>query len=336
MERQKRVCNKAKFFDSFCFFLSLAGNNAFIELVFFEIRGFIECFVDSSGVVHDLSGLPDGRLSDSAFLGKLVTFFEDSLFFLFGFEGDFEGLDSKLPFLGDRHVWSGGSEALSKFVWVVGFHGHADPRELHPDPPFVVIVRGGFLVELEFFLDSFCVQVFKVGQVLVGWLRISFFGLDIGFYFVGKLLAVSGGLLVRLHIVLCFGLVQGECLFLSLEGDFLQKWFDLIVIVFPEIVLVALHLNVKLLHSDLFLGLRLFLHFFTLLFSLCRLLDLHFCYLLYVLTLLYFVVHFFQLLLVLFLFIILTSFLVILYICFYCFLLVVLFAFTQVKVFQLP
>ena len=63
----------------------------------------------------------------------------------------------ELSLLPNWHVGGGWGETFSKFIGVVAFHGHADPGELHPDPSFIVIIGGRFLIQLEFFNNCLCV-----------------------------------------------------------------------------------------------------------------------------------------------------------------------------------
>ena len=104
-----------------------------------------------------------------------------------------------------------------------------------------------------------------------------------------------------------------------------------------EVVLVALNLDVQLLHSDLFLWLGLFLLLFS--FGLLGLivcwLNLHLGDLLDVLALFDLVIHLFKLLLVLLFLVILICLLVVLHLSLVILLCWVLFALTQVQILQL-
>jgi hypothetical protein len=73
--------------------------------------------------------------------------------------------DGKLSLFCDRHVRGWGGEAFPEFIGVVAFHGHADPGKLHPDPSFVVVIRGGFLVELKLFHNCLGIEVLQVFKV---------------------------------------------------------------------------------------------------------------------------------------------------------------------------
>ena len=81
-------------------------------------------------------------------------------------KGNFERLDSKLALFSNGHVGSGGGEAFAKLVGIVTLHGHADPRELHPNPSLVVVVGGWLLIQLELLYYGLCVEVLEVFKVL--------------------------------------------------------------------------------------------------------------------------------------------------------------------------
>lgn len=104
-----------------------------------------------------------------------------------------------------------------------------------------------------------------------------------------------------------------------------------------EVVLVALNLDVQLLHSDLFfwLGLFLLLFSFGLLGLIVCWLNLHLGDLLDVLALFDLVIHLFKLLLVLLFLVILICLLVVLHLSLVILLCWVLFALTQVQILQL-
>ena len=90
-----------------------------VDVVLFEVGGLIRDSVDSGNIVDGLGGLSEGSFSDSGVLGRMLSFLEDGLFFLFGFEGDFECLEGELALFGDGHVVGWGGEGLSEFMGVV-------------------------------------------------------------------------------------------------------------------------------------------------------------------------------------------------------------------------
>lgn len=104
--------------------------------------------------------------------------------------------DCKLTLLRDRHIRSGRHEAFSEFLRVVALHRHAYPWKLHPNPSFVIIISGRFLIELKFFFHCFSIQVLQIFEVFRLWflfffLYIFYFGYQIiRFDFLFRILAL--------------------------------------------------------------------------------------------------------------------------------------------------
>jgi hypothetical protein len=102
--------------------------------------------------------------------------------------------NSELALFSHRHIGGWGSKAFSQFVGVVTFHCHANPRKLHPNPPFVVVIGWWFLVKLKLLNDGLSIKILEIFEVF----RLRFFFFDvfdfgykiIGFYFFLGLLIV--------------------------------------------------------------------------------------------------------------------------------------------------
>lgn len=202
-------------------------------------------------------------------------------------------MKSELSFFRNRHVWSWWSKTLSQFVRVIGLHGHTNPWELHPNPSFVVIICRGLLFQLEFLFNSFCVEIFKIWQILVFWLSIRIFIFYVGSYLMCQSIVIAIALVIRLHI-LPLAFIQSKSLLLSFQCYFLQERFNLLVVIFPEVVFVAFYFNIQLLNSYLllfFFLLALFPYFSFRYLS--GWLHFDFGHFLNVFTFLYFFIHFF-------------------------------------------
>jgi len=65
-------------------------------------------------------------------------------------------------------------------------------------------------------------------------------------------IVIAIALVIRLHI-LPLTLVQSKSLLLSFQCYFLQERFNLLVVIFPEVVFVAFYFNIQLLNSYLLL-----------------------------------------------------------------------------------
>ena len=113
-----------------------------------------------------------------------------------------------------------------------------DPRELHPNPSFVVVIGGRFLIELEFFNNCFCVEVFQVFKIFrFGFIFLNIF--DFGYQVVGL------NFFIRILIFVLFIIVKSLGFFLFFfKRNFLQKALNFIIVMISKIIFIALDFNI--------------------------------------------------------------------------------------------
>lgn len=136
-------------------------------------------------------------------------FYKIACFFFFASRAIFKAsninkwiTDCELSLLRDAHIRSWRSKTFSKFVRIVTFHSHANPGKLHPNPSFVVIICRWLLIKLKLLFHCFCVQIFKVWQILE--FRFFLIFLDI-FNFSHNIYCII--LFFRIVILLIFALI---------------------------------------------------------------------------------------------------------------------------------
>lgn len=338
MQTQERISNKSQLLNLSKFLFPLTTDNALIELIFLDITVFIvnHCLVQPCRVVQTLCWLSQSSLPDCALLNWLLTSFQNGLFLFLCLESYLQSLNCELSFFRYRHVGSRWSEAFSQLIRIIWSHGHTHPRELHPDPSFIVIVRWWFLIQFKLLLYSFGIQVLQVRQVFELWLSTCSL-INVSSNLVNQLFSL--GLFVRLDILFVITLVQSKCLFLTLKWNFLKERLDFVVIMLTEVVFVTFYFYIQLLDSYWLLFGWLCGLFDLLIFSLWGLasnINFNLGHFLDMFSFLYLVVHFFQLFLVLLFLIIGAGFLMNLHLGLHLvFLCILILAFTKLKIFQL-
>lgn len=75
------------------------------------------------------------------FLLYIRFFLVHRLFFVLRFYCNFKCLSCKLFFIAYTHILSRWTRTLSEFITIITFKTQTNPRELNPNPSFIIIIR---------------------------------------------------------------------------------------------------------------------------------------------------------------------------------------------------